>query len=113
MRKISLNETSQIHHSENCKSTEYDFGEKDIDISMLSVNGKFPENGFLKNTKVKELALVIEGFGSLCKKDQTINFEAGDAILIDVNEEYFWDGNCKVVLTCSPAWSKEQHKIVK
>lgn len=31
----------------------------------------------------------------------------GDVILIDKEEIYFWEGNCKIIMICTPAWYKE------
>ncbi len=45
--------------------------------------------------------------------NRVVEFKAGDAILIDKGEKYFWVAHCTVVMACSPAWRPEQHKIVK
>lgn len=50
---------------------------------------------------------VIEGNGTLNKKDETIHFEKGDVILIEKGEIYFWDANCRLVMPCTPAWYPE------
>lgn len=63
------------------------------------------------NTQVKDMIFVISGGGGIEK--ETINFKKGEAILIDKGEKYCWDSICKVVMTCSPAWTPEQHKMVK
>ncbi|MCI8546905.1 MAG: cupin domain-containing protein [Clostridia bacterium] len=48
---------------------------------------------------------VIEGNGTLTKKDETIHFEKG--------EIYFWDANCRIVMPCTPAWYPKQHKLIE
>ena len=41
-----------------------------------------------------------------------LNFESGDVILIEKKEIYYWDGNCKIIMICTPAWYKEQCKLI-
>jgi quercetin dioxygenase-like cupin family protein len=59
----------------------------------------------------KELVYVLEGFGTLNTKNEVINFEKGDVLLINKGDMYFWDGNCKLILVCTPPWYKEQYKL--
>ena len=30
---------------------------------------------------------------------------------IDKQEIYYWDGDCKIIMVCNPAWYKEQCKL--
>lgn len=46
------------------------------------------------------------------KDDQTINLKEKDVILIDKDELYYFNGNCKIVIPCTPAWYQEQYKLV-
>lgn len=62
----------------------------------------------------KELIYVIEGSGKLYFEDRCVNFSKGDSILIDNNEKYYWEAEyCKVSMSCTPAWSKEQCKLIQ
>ena len=112
MKKISLNKAEEIKNSDSCIATEYDFKDRDIDISTAVIKGRYPEKGFCVNTQVKEIIFVIDGRGEIFKGNERISFQKGDAILIDKNEKYFWNADCKVVMSCSPAWHIEQHKII-
>ncbi len=113
MKKVSLNETKKFKNSELCIATEYEIGDKDIDIATAEINGRYPESGYCVNTKVKEMIFVIEGSGTIFSENEKIPFGAGDAILIEKNKKYYWDAHCKVAMSCTPAWYPEQHKIVK
>lgn len=112
MKRISLKQTQQFRNSDLCIATEYPFNDKDIDISTATIDGKYPDEGYCVNTEVKEMIYVISGGGEIHKKNEIITFKAGDAILIDKNEKYFWNAHCKVVMACSPAWTPKQHHIV-
>ena len=66
------------------------------------------------HSNVKELIYVIEGSGTLNFENEKIEFSEGDSILIEPNEKYYYDTKyCKISMSCSPAWSIEQHKLVK
>lgn len=113
MKIIRLNETTKFENSDKCIATEYGHGDKDIDISTAKINGRYPENGYCANLNVKEIIYVISGSGKICKENEIINFNSGDAILIDAGEKYYWDAICEVVSACTPAWYPEQHIITK
>ena len=55
---------------------------------------------------------IMEGTGTLIKKDETIEFKAGDVILVEKGEAYRWNANCKVLISCAPAWYPGQHKLI-
>lgn len=97
-------------NSDKCKTLEYSFGDKDIDLGVAVITGRYPESGYCKNLVSKELIYVLEGSGTLCLENESIKFSVGDSILIDNDEKYYWDtAYCKVSMTCTPAWSEEQH----
>lgn len=114
MKIIKSDEAIKGANSDECKTTEYSFGDKNIDLGLATITGRYPEEGFCVNLISKELIYVLEGEGKLCFDEKIIDFQQGDAILIESNEKYYWESKyCKVSMTCSPAWSKEQHKLIK
>lgn len=101
-------------NSDKCKTLEYSFGDKDIDLGVAVITGRYPESGYCKNLVSKELIYVLEGAGTLCFENESIKFSTGDSILIDSDEKYYWDTTyCKVSMTCTPAWSEEQHILIQ
>ena len=114
MRKIASEQTQEYKNSDLCIAKEYDFKDKDIDISTAKISGRYPENGYCVNTEVKEMIFVLAGGGErLYTEKEIVTFKQGDAILIEKNEKYFWDAKAEVVMACSPTWTPEQHKMVK
>lgn len=112
MNIIKKEHASFGSNSDKCKTIEYSFGDKDIDLGIAVITGRYPETGFCKNIISKELIFVIEGEGSICLGDREILFSEGDAILIEPNEKYYWKTNhCKVSMSCTPAWNPEQHVL--
>ena len=114
MKVIKKNDAEKGTNSEVCKTIEYSFGDKDIDLGVATITGRFPESGYGMNTICKELVYVLEGTGSLFIEGREITFSEGDSILIEKNEKYFWKSDyCKISMACTPAWSREQHEMIQ
>lgn len=114
MKIIRANEAEMGTNSNICKTIEYSFLDKDIDLGLATITGRYPETRFCINTVSKELIYVIEGSGKLHFENKIINFCEGDSILIGNNEKYYWETDyCKVSMTCTPAWNKDQYKMVQ
>lgn len=113
--KIVKKENAQyLKNSETSYLLEYsiDLNDKDIDFAINTINGRYPEQGYATNHECKELVYVLEGNGTLNKKDEQIEFSKGDVILIDKNEVYYWDGYCQLIMICTPAWYKGQCELL-
>lgn len=112
--KIIRNSDALIgNNSENCKTLEYSFEDKDIDLGVATITGRYPDSCYCVNLVSKELVYVLEGSGALYFEDKKVEFEEGDSILINNNEKYYWETEyCKVSMACIPAFSKEQYKLV-
>ena len=52
-------------NSDKCKTLEYSFKDKDMDLGIATITGRYPENGFCVNTISKELIYVLDGNGKL------------------------------------------------
>lgn len=114
MQVIKSEEALQGKNSEQCKTIEYSFNDTDIDLGVATITGRFPEKGLCKNTVSKELIYVIEGTGKLHFENDCVEFSKGDSILIEPNDLYYWDTDyCVVSMSCTPAWSEEQHQIIE
>lgn len=114
MQVIKYSDAIEGANSDKCKTLEYSFNDKDIDLGIATITGRYPENGYCVNTISKELIYVLEGNGKLNFENDFVEFEKGDSILIDSNEKYYWDSTyCVVSMSCTPAWNEEQHKYVE
>jgi len=114
MQVIKYNRALKGKNSEKCKTLEYSFIDKDIDLGIATIHGRYPDKGYGVNLISKELIYVIEGSGTLNFENEKIKFSEGDSILIEPNEKYYYDTEyCKISMSCTPAWSMEQHKLVK
>jgi len=59
------------------------------------------------------LAYIITGSGKITINDKEINLEAGDLILIEPGEKFFWEGKMTMFMPCAPAWYTDQYKKVE
>ena len=114
MQVIKYSNAIEGAHSDKCKTLEYSFKDGDIDLGVATITGRYPEKDYCVNTISKELIYVLDGSGKLCFENDVVEFEKGDSILINSNEKYYWDTTyCTVTMSCTPAWSEEQHKLVQ
>lgn len=107
----SFNDTELFEGKTN-KTYEYNIEDQDINFCIAEINGRFPTEKFAVNRKCKEMAHVLRGKGILVVEGKTYHMKKDDVVLIDVNEKYYWEGNFKLGIPCSPAWHHEQHEIV-
>lgn len=112
MEIVRLENVNKFQNSDKCKGIEYPLQDKDINFSIAEINGRYPEKGYCTNEECKELIYVMEGRGTLNKKDEKIEFQKGDVLLIDKREIYYWDGIFTIAMPCIPAWYPEQHKMI-
>lgn len=113
MKIVKLENAETGQNSDVCKTIEYSFQDKDIDLGIATITGRFPNSGYALNLVSKELVYVLEGSGTIHFENKEINYSKGDAILILPNEKYYYETEHSVLtLSCTPAWSKEQHKII-
>lgn len=87
----------------------------DINGAIAKISGKYPDSGFVVNEECKELLYVISGTGKLTTKDESVELNPGDQVLIDQGELFRYEStqNLVVLAACSPAWRPEQHKEVQ
>ena len=114
MKIVKSSDAQIIKNRDTSKLLEYSIclNDKDIDFCINTISGRYPQKGYCTNEKCKEICYILEGTGTLNKKDESINFEKGDVILIEKEEIYYWNGNCKIIMICTPAWNKEQCKLL-
>lgn len=112
MKIVHKNQVQEFKNSDECVVLEYALGDKDINGAVGKINGRYPEKNRAVNTKCKELGYIISGSGKIIVESKEYKFSAGDVVLIEPGERYYWEGNFEVFMPCTPAWYPEQHKLV-
>lgn len=114
MKIVKKEESEKIINSGTSYLKEYSkkINDQDLDFCINTITGRYPQKGYAQNLKCKEICYILEGNGFIHKKDEDIKFKQGDVILIDKEEIYFWEGDCQIIMVCSPSWYKEQCKLL-
>ena len=113
MKKVSSEQAKILKNSDTSSLLEYSIqlNDKNIDFCINTITGRYPEKGYCSNEECKEICYILEGTGTINKQNEVVDFKQGDVILIDKKEIYYWNGNCKIIMICTPAWYKEQCKL--
>ena len=114
MKIVKYEDSIHIDNSDKCKVIEYHLGDPDINCAVAHLSGRYPEEGYAINEICKELVYVVNGEGTLNKKNhEPIKFKAKDVLLIDKGEPFYWDAHCEIIMPCTPAWNPEQYKSIE
>ncbi len=113
MKIIHPSETQRFQNSAGCVAVEYPLGDADINGALIELSGREPDAGRAVNLECKELAYIINGSGKVVIEGQEINLNAGDLVLIEPGEKFFWEGKMTIFMPCAPAWYPEQYKKVE
>lgn len=110
MKIVKKEVAQELRNSDTSSLLEYSIAlnDKEIDFCINTITGRYPEKGYCTNKVCKEICYILEGEGTINKHDETFSFKKGDVILIEKEEIYFWNGDCKIIMICTPAWYKEQ-----
>ena len=103
MKVVKKSQTSEHKNGEYCVAIEYPLDDKDLNAAVIELSGRYPTKGRVVNEVCKELAYIISGSCSIVFEDRSIELETGDLILIEPNEKYYWEGNAKLFVPCTPA----------
>ncbi len=114
MKIVKKEEAKKVINSDTSQLLEYSLKlqDKDLDFCINTIQGRYPQKGYCTNLKCKEICYILEGKGVIHKRNEEIQFDKGDVILIDKEEIYFWEGDCQIIMICNPAWYKEQCRLI-
>lgn len=112
MEYIAAEEVKIFAKNPVCIVQEYESQDKDINIAVATISGRYPEKDWAMNEKCKEMAFVLKGSGKVHIEDRIIELSENDMVLILPNEKYYWEGNMTLLLPSSPAWYPGQYKVI-
>ena len=114
MKILTKSEKVNFSNSNTCSGFEFQFGDSNLNIAVVTVNGRYPAEGHLVNEVCREIAYVLSGSGKVGVDDELHVLNPGYAVHIEPGEGFFWEGDeLEMLMTCSPAFYPEQHKEVK
>ena len=115
MKIVKKEDASIVKNSDTSSLDEYSIklNEHNLDLCVNTIVGRYPQSGYCTNKICQEICYILEGDGSINQKDEIIRFKQGDVIFIDKKDVYYWEGNCKIIMVCTPAWYKEQCELLE
>ena len=90
MKIVKQEEADILKNSDTSSLVEYSIklNEKNLDFCINTITGRYPEKGYCTNEECQELCYVLEGEGTINRKDETISFKQGDVIFIEKKDVY-------------------------
>jgi len=112
VKHVKLSDAKKHRNSPQCTVYEYPMDTSEISIGVAEITGRYPDEGYALNHACSEMGFILEGKGTLVTEKRQIDLFPGDVVYIPPGEKFYWEGNFKVVLPTSPAWSPQQHELV-
>lgn len=100
---------SKIYKNGAVTSWEYETQSKDMNLALIQIDGRYPEEGYTSNLEVDSLVQITKGSGTLGTDDGSIyEIEKGDQIHFAVNDAYFFEGSLELIYAATPKWTPRQ-----
>lgn len=103
----------EFKNSDCCTAFEYPMEDRDINGAVIELSGRYPDKGWAVNEICKEMGYVVSGSGRVVVENGEHSVSEGDLALINPGEKFYWQGNMKIFMPCTPAWTPQQYKIIE
>lgn len=110
---VKKEESVRFENSPACIAFEYPLQDKDINIALIEINGRYPKTGRVSNQEVKEIVFVVGGEGKIVIEKKEYGLKEKSAVLIQPKKRYFFQGKLELLVACNPAWTEKQHKMIQ
>lgn len=91
---------------------EHEHGGGVANLAEITISGRYPEQGLVRNQVCTMLVYVLDGQLTLhCAGRQEL-LDRGDSARIDCSEEYCWTGAGTILAFSTPEWSPDQQEEV-
>ena len=99
-------------NSETCEGKAFAVPGASVDLSVIEINGRYPENGWAWNREVHEMVYVKRGRGNLAVKNGEItNLNEGDVVSVTPGQKFAWSGDMTLIMACSPPFGSSQYNL--
>ncbi len=110
MNVFSFSLAERMQNGPSCEVFEYPHRDPEMDGALIRVRGRYPENGWVRNTRSKELAYIVGGSGMIRTESEERELKKGDLIIIPADEWFAWEGEFEMLVVCAPAFRPEQYE---
>lgn len=112
MKITYANQAVMRENSDVCVATEYPHADHDLNFAIVKIAGRYPDTKQAMNKKSKEMVYVQSGNGYVTINNVEYALNPGDVVLIESGESFFWEGHMTLHISCTPAFTIEQHVMV-
>ena len=102
MKIVLRHQATQKQASASCSVIEYPLNHDMLDIAVATITGRYPDAGRVVNQECNELAYVQQGTGKIVINGREYSLTAGDTVIIEAGEPYYWEGALQLLLSCRP-----------
>jgi mannose-6-phosphate isomerase class I len=106
-------QATRHENTSDCVVYEYKFGTNEIDMAVIELSGRYPQEGWALNTVCTSLVYIVKGEGKLTGPEMQNELTAGDQALIPKDNKYALEGEMELLFAAHPVWTPEQVKNVK
>lgn len=104
-------EGKPFKNSETCEGVAFNSTEVSHDIASITIDGRYPENGWAMNERSDEIIYVASGRGKLIRKDEAVQeLQQGNGAFVEAGTWFAWEGHMTIVMSCNPAFNPDQYK---
>ena len=92
MKIVKQEQAKKFKYADTSSVLEYsiDLNEKNLDFCINEINGRYPGKGYCSNLECEELCYILEGNGTIYKRDgEWFRFKKGDIIFIHKKDIYY------------------------
>ncbi len=94
-------------------SKEIDLPTKNANVAEITLTGRYPEQGYVLNTKSEMIVRVLEGSAKLQYKDDAeVIVKTGETVFVPTNRAYAWvpNGSVTLYIVSTPPWTNAQQE---
>lgn len=112
--KIAFKHQTETHkNNDACSATIYPIANAALDFAIVNINGRFQAMNRVTNTICQEIVYIQRGNGKVVINHETHELHAGDVVLIEPGDKYYWEGNMEVFACCTPPFTVQQREEVE
>lgn len=109
MELIREEEARAFAHEPAATVRDYNTIDPEISGATATIKGRYPAEGFVMNMKVKEMAFVMAGTGTLHLPDKDVPLNVGDLVLLHPHEAFAWSGQMTLFIATTPRFDPAQY----
>lgn len=104
----------QFENSKECFGESFDVKDAPLNMSVINIDGRYPNKGFAYNEDAHEMAYVVSGSGEVVlESGESEQIEVGSVVYLKNMEKFAWRGKMVLIMPCSPSFESEKHKETK